>query len=361
MLDPSQIEFAVAAEYIACEAFWKRLCQHRWPTIDITQHGNSWKRTFVEKHLVSLLESYYPSRENHNFAKLMREVRAAQPFVQTLEMKKLAISLDIAKTLGDFPNLTALTLRFGSNDVGMDYDKSLFGMQVSGAMSVARLLSNTRTISRLTLKDNLIKGDVMQILSRGLLDNDTLTHLDLSHNPLGDQGARYIAEVLANHPVLMHIDLTNCKIKEAGASALAKGIAEAKCLQSISLSLNQIEDDGGKELLSAIRQHSTLTNVNVSTCGLMNGSVTELLTLLGENTILRRLDLSCNEIGAIDGGLIAEALSNASKSSLIEMDLRATGMNDTSIKKISTIIAKRKAQVKHDQRKAHQAGWDACS
>lgn len=167
LLDPSQIEFSVAAKYITTEKFWKRLCQERWPICQIASHGLSWKRLYIERHLQSLFEAYYPSSQGQNFERLMKEVSAGKPYVQTINIQQLLSHLDLSDILIEFPNLSTLTLKYGARKLGMDYDKSLFGMQLKDAMYLSKFLGKTNTLNRLTLTENLLNDESIHILSSG--------------------------------------------------------------------------------------------------------------------------------------------------------------------------------------------------
>ncbi len=360
ILDPTQISFADAATHITSEKFWKRLSETRWSNLEPKRHGNSWKRLYVEKYLNSLLEAYYPSRENHNFTKLMDEVKAAHPYVHSLNVQQLLSNLDIAKVLGSLPHLASLELKYGTKSIGMDYDKSLFGMQLTGAMSLARLLSRTRTLTKLVLKQNLLGDEAIRMISRGLSANDTLTHLDLSHNRIGDAGARQLAHVLRVHPVLLHLDLSNNVITEEGAAALAEALVDAVSLQSFSLSLNQIGDSGGRAILAAIHQHPSLTSLELSTCALGTESGKALLQVISDNSVITSIDLSCNDIASTQGGtFLAETLRNAEKTSkIINLDLRRNQISESNGQAIQQILFQRKAAARQEIRKAHRVGWD---
>jgi hypothetical protein len=51
LLDPSKIKFTTAITYITTEKFWARLCLEKWAVRDLSQHGNSCKRMYAERHL----------------------------------------------------------------------------------------------------------------------------------------------------------------------------------------------------------------------------------------------------------------------------------------------------------------------
>lgn len=206
LLDLSRISFPVAARHITTELFWQYYCAYRrgvmnttrWQICQLSQHGQSWKRCYIEKYFEDLLESYHPSKEEQNYYRLMKQIDAGKPYVYALTLHSLRSHIDLSDVLQDFPNIGILDLKYGAHRLGMDYDKSLFGMTLQDAVSLSKLLSQTRTIHKLTLTENLLNNDLIHILCTGLQANMTLTYLDVSHNRIGDAGVKRMCEWLSN-------------------------------------------------------------------------------------------------------------------------------------------------------------------
>ena len=53
----------------------------------------------------------------------------------------------------------AFALMYGMQNVGMDYDRSLFGMKLSDCRSLAKSLERTETLTYLNLSNNLLDDD----------------------------------------------------------------------------------------------------------------------------------------------------------------------------------------------------------
>jgi len=357
LLDPSQIEFSVAAKYINVEKFWKRLCQERWPICQIANHGLSWKRLYIERHLQALFEAYYPSNQGQNYDRLLKEVNAGKPYVHTVTILQLLSHLDLADMLVDFPNLSTLTLTYGARKLGMDYDKSLFGMQLKDAMHLARCVSKTRTLSKLTLSENLLNDESIHILSSGLAKNDTLTYLDLSHNKISDTGAKRIARLLRKGSVLVHLDLGDNRVHETGGRALGNALAQNSVLTYLSLKLNPLGDVGGMSLLGNIVNNPNcgLSYLDVSGQNLSPTVAKTLCQLVSENTSLTELDVSSNDI-PIGPELVTALKKNKT---LTRLDLRRNPVEEEEhVMEIKALLAKRYAQAKRANRRAFQDGWD---
>lgn len=98
-------------------------------------HGCSWKQAFFERAVGSRLESFDPAKES--VSELQRLLAFSRKHVRSLEIAKLPSHLDLElvfEFLGHGPS--CLTLRYGPGDVGMDYERTLFGMKLSDARCV---------------------------------------------------------------------------------------------------------------------------------------------------------------------------------------------------------------------------------
>lgn len=357
LLDPSKIEFANAAKFIRTEKFWKRLCRERWPINQLQAHGLSYKRMYVERHLESLLEGFHPSRSSDNMDRLMREVEASKPCVHALRIQQLPSHLDLSIVLGTFPNLALLELKYGARKLGMDYEKAAFGMQLTDAMYLAKMVAKTRTLNRLVLSENLLTDESVHVLMSGLGKNDTITYLDLSHNKIGDTGVRRLCQLLDAQSVLTSLNLEDNAIRAEGAAALGQAISHNTVLQELNLRLNNLGDEGGAALLAGVRESTSLTALDVGGCELKTQSGKHLEALIRQTATLVHLEVSCNELAGPAGGkYLAEALEL--NKSLLTLDLRKTGASEETTKTVHTLLSKRQASDKRSRRHALQSGWD---
>jgi hypothetical protein len=367
LLDPSRVDLPTAARFIAAEPFWRRLATARWPLADPSRHGNSWKRAFVERHLNELLERYFPSADGLNLASLLREAAALRPFVHCVATTQLLPQLDVASVLDNFPHLTSLRLKFGSPSLGMDYDPALMGLQLSGALSVARIVAGSRSLLTVSLRENLVGDEAAHVLTRGLLGNGTLLTLDLSHNRIGDAGARRLARALAAHPTLAHVDLSHNSIGEAGARALAEAVAANPGLRSLDLGLNPLGDAGAAAVLAAAATHPALERLALGACALGPASAQALGLFVGENRVATSLDISGNPAlfagesaaGAAAGSDLLVALRGAAATSaLTEVKILRSKADEGVAKAVTALLFNRRAAAQQRDRKAYQTGWD---
>lgn len=356
LLDPSQIDFVVAAKYITTEKFWKRLCRERWPICQVDKHGLSYKRLYIERHIQSLFEAYYPSLEHQNYIRLSKEVDAGKAFVHTVNIQQLLSHLDLCKILTSFPNLSTLYLKYGARKLGMDYDKSLFGMQLADAMSLAKFFTKTRTLNRLRLSENLLNDESVHILMSGLYRNDTITYLDLSHNKIGDIGAKRICNLIERNAVLTHLDLNDNNIHADGAALIGHSLRSNYVLQTLNLRLNPIDDNGGRAILTNLTNNTVMSNLDLAATSMGVNAGKAFADLLQKNEALTEIDISCNDMFADGGKNVLEALER--NESITKLDVRENNITEGVAKQMRAVLKKRFAKEKRLKRLAYQDGWD---
>ena len=84
---------------------------------------------------------------------------------------QLLSHLDLEIVFSRLPNLAGLSLTYGVRKIGMKYDRSLFGMKISDAMSLAKCVRATETLTTLVLPCNMIDDDLLRMLMTGLIRN----------------------------------------------------------------------------------------------------------------------------------------------------------------------------------------------
>jgi hypothetical protein len=84
-----------------------------------------------------------------------------------------------------FSTPAALTLTYDVKNVGIDYDRSLFGIKLADCRQLARALERTETLTYLDLSSNNMDDDKVRMIASGLVDNVSVTNLNLSHNKVG--------------------------------------------------------------------------------------------------------------------------------------------------------------------------------
>ena len=191
---PTTLPLEVTGPGIDDEGYWKRCATATWENCQISDHGSSWKRLYFERNLTDFLESFDPTKMDTE--PLIHMLQVSKDYVFSLRIKQFLSALDMEMLFQNVPTLCNLDLTYGVKEIGMEYERSLFGMKMNDVTSLAKALKVTETLSILALPCNLLDDNTVRILASGLQTNFTITSLDLSHNKIADRGVKAIAKLL---------------------------------------------------------------------------------------------------------------------------------------------------------------------
>lgn len=230
---------------ITSERYWARRASARWRNCLVDAHGKSWKQLYFERNLEDALEQFNVATSNVHI--LRRLMTYSRRFVHNLKLRQLPSHLDLEILLDCMANSpSALTLCYSLQNVGMEYERALFGMKLCDCRSLARVLERTETLTYLDLSCNMLDDDKARMIASGLVDNLSLTHLDLSHNKIADRGIRAMSKVLDENSVISVLELCDNYIHSEGGRALARSLKKNLSLQSLGMRLNRLGDEGSR-------------------------------------------------------------------------------------------------------------------
>jgi Ran GTPase-activating protein (RanGAP) involved in mRNA processing and transport len=262
--------------------------------------------------------------------RLTQHIKVSDDYVFSLKLSQVLSHLDMELIFKQLPNLSNLELSYGVKKIGMKFDKSLFGMKISDAMSLAKCIKMTDTLTTLVLPSNLMDDDLLRMLMTGLIHNQTITHLDLSHNKITNHGVRLLAKLLGTRSVIMSLNLADNQIHADGGKYLGRALQRNDSLIELNVRLNRLEDDGGRMLFEGIRDNVSLTSVNVSHNNFRSETAKVFATCVGDpGSQLMSADASGNLFSDADAALIRSALDG--NATLTSLDLRGNeGIPSTS-------------------------------
>lgn len=318
---PLDLDVTISAPHVTDENYWKRCCmsQPAWKNMQISDHGLTWKQLYLEKHLQERLENFDSATDDPDH--LIDVIKACQEFIFTLEVDQLLSHLDMNEICSHLKNLTRLRLTYGVKQVGMKYERMLFGMKISDATNLSHIVKNTKTLTTLWLPSNLLDDDLLRMIMTGLIKNNTITSLDLSHNKLTNHGARLLAKLLGPESVITSLRLCDNQIHAEGGRYLSRGLKYNTSLVELDLRLNRLTDDGGRMLLEGITEHRSLTLLNLSSNMLGKETAEALAEIIADpHCALRSIDLSSNVLKDADGVALSQGLEK--NSTVVALDLR---------------------------------------
>ena len=198
--------------------------------------------------------------------RLPQTIQLSSDFVHRLHIKELKSHMDVSILFENLPILTDLGIIYGHRRVGMDYERSMFGMKNADATCLAKAIKyKAELLTMIDLSSNLMDDDKLRLLVTGLLDNDTVTHIDVSHNRIADRGARALARLLGETSVITSLNLCDNEIHGEGGKALGRVLTHNRSLLSLNMRLNRLGDDGGRLLAEGLRANRALRELNC--CG----------------------------------------------------------------------------------------------
>ena len=277
-------------------------------------------------------------------------ISTCQDYIFTLKAQQLPTHPDIKSICNKLPNLTKLSITYGINKIGMQYDRMLFGMKISDADCIAKCAQACRNLTTLVLQSNLVDDDLLRMLMSGLTKSAQITDLDLSHNKITNHGIRLLTKLIGASSILTNLNLADNQIHAEvtsqhegilglvlqGGRYLGRALRVNDSLLSVNVRLNRLIDDGGRALLEGLHGNRALTNINLSANSLGSMAASSLVTVLAHPlSSLCSLDISCNNLIDRDFELIAQALIN--NTALWSLDLRMNANSDREI--IDTIQA----------------------
>lgn len=134
--------------------------------------------------------------------------------------------------------------------------------------------------------------------------------LDLSHNKLDNDDVKYLVELFEKLPHLQVLDLRFNNFNDASAKDLARALSKLPHLQVLDLSSNYLGDPDEKFEVSNLAKRSNIPMPSSDHLG--TSVVQHLLPALERLPLLRKVDLSCNNLSNEQKIALWKALANRS-------------------------------------------------
>ena len=175
------------------------------------------------------------------------------------------------------------------------------------------------------LRDHLIRafGSLTPLVLRSL---SSVARVDLEGITLQITDATLVADTIRKQACCTSLNLTNCSIDDSGCKALVNGIVLCHNLRELILCNNRISMTGLTEVLKSCFQITSL-DVKRNCIGPSVVAIAENMNINNwSNSVLRKLDISFNNIG--DTGVAALAHCLKHMFSLSILNLKCTKISD---------------------------------
>jgi len=191
---------------------------------------------------------------------------------------------------------------------------------------------------KISMQDKIASLGLEGVLVQCRDSGANCTAIDLSDNRIGDAGARVVADVLGNSEHTLRLNLARCAIGPDGCTALAQMLtSESQALESLILSGNDVGQGAlPAQLCEAVADSTKLVALQLSNCGLTRERLHPLcVELRSKPAVLRRLNLSYNDLDALAASDLGDVLKSKQASNLEYLEL---SMNNLQAKGAELIV-----------------------
>ncbi|CAF1493107.1 unnamed protein product [Adineta ricciae] len=143
---------------------------------------------------------------------------------------------------------------------------------------VNKIIKKNKRCQSLSLTNNEITSNGIQILINSLVKNSKITHLNLSSNPLGDQAIEFINQLIASNRTLYHLSLADTNITDIGFRELIQALSSnSSSLRTLDLRSNKsITDASIPFLIQMVDRNQTLSACRLDNCQLTEQGLNQL-------------------------------------------------------------------------------------
>jgi hypothetical protein len=348
---PLDLPLDIAARYVASESYWCSRCFAQCEgsmSGSVSGSSSSWKQLFFERALSHALSSQplsltqssqdlrFPSAHlNEGVSTAQRSARPSNEVLNHLtECARFVHALSMRVNPGETGatvsklhaldgHVSKLALSCAASDVGMEYDRRLFGMTEQDCSSFCSFIVNSVSLTRLDLSNNRLDDQLISQLAHALSDNFTVGCVSLAHNRVGDHGAEKLAGMLCERPDVWKLDLSDNNIADDGAQSLATTLQSKSSVSFLNLKLNRISDRGASAIIASL-EHSTCSVASLVLAAnddcVGDATTAALTSSIPRSESLTDLDISGNDIANSNGRKLMEALEGSTMLQHVEVE-----------------------------------------
>jgi Ran GTPase-activating protein (RanGAP) involved in mRNA processing and transport len=182
-------------------------------------------------------------------------------------------------------------------------------------------LVNDSLLINLDLSNVGLGPDGFVFLCESLRYNKHLSKINLSKNNASEKGAQSLAQVLATNQVIQDLNLASCNIGFVGVKHLAEALeGQNKVLRKINLSSNQLNEEGALVLTGALDKESKIFELDISDNNISDVGAIFIIDTLFDNNSLKILNLSKNNISNVGIESLWEVISHNNAVAIISLD-----------------------------------------
>ena len=186
-------------------------------------------------------------------------------------------------------NIHLQELNLGSNN-----------LQASGTIKIVRCLQEISSLTKIYINHNNITHEAADDIAAAISCNIHLQELNLGSNNLQTSGTIKIAKCLQKISSLIKIYINHNNITHEAADDIAAAISCNAKLQEVDISRNNLQTTGVIKILKALKGISTLRKLYLSNVNISDEVADDIAAVISCNTQIKVLDVSGNNIKAMD-------------------------------------------------------------
>lgn len=331
-----------AIVYIDDEYYWQRRYAAKFGMIKRRKRLMwNWKNLYLESHVQQMIEQAQPQYDDEQ--NMDEILTLCAPYVKRLIVTELQVwkppltmqkeeipeifpvnHIDFQYILCNLPLITEVSIVIGMNNVGEDFNWTMFDVSVVFFQRLAKALLDLKQLSTININRCKMEYAHCQTFMQNFIKNVTLVTLDLSNCDLGDDGTLCVAKFLMTHPKLQSLTLSNNNIRQKGAEGIGLALLNMnqKFFYSLDLRLNPFGREGTMGIFRALVRCSIPKVLSLSGCLFDEDIPDRLGQVIKMNDSLKKLDISNNWFGEEGGTILVDAMK---ENTTIEwLDVRET-------------------------------------
>ena len=225
-----------------------------------------------------------------------------------------------------------------SHNVGLkELDLSYNYLQTAGAVAVFKGMDSILQLSKFSISHNAITDKAAVLLTGILSQNVGLKELDLSFNCLQATGATIVCKGMSTLTNLTKLNISKNNISSGEAAReIAAVLSQNKSLEELDLSFNNLGAYGAARIFQNMKGFTSLIKLNIGSIRMADFAADNIATVLNTNINLKELDLSCNNIQAVDA---AQIFKNTVNLNLNKLNISHNNITDQGADDIAMFIS----------------------
>jgi NLR family CARD domain-containing protein 3 len=159
------------------------------------------------------------------------------------------------------------------------------------------IFASSQGIKEVYICENRMADSGVLAICQGLKSNQSVCKLDLRSNGIGVEGALALKEIVKGSKTLTSLYLANNILGNIGTETLVIGLQESDCvLKRLDLSDNDIDSTGAKAIASMLMTNDSIQELNLAFNSIGDEGAAVIAGMLVHNTTVTVLSLKRNSI-----------------------------------------------------------------